>query len=85
MILQALVKEYENLAENNLVPKRGWCQAKVSYAIDLNPNGKIKENTDNPCSQNCLKQHVFPFHLINLFFSDINTRHIKDNDHAANL
>ena len=28
---------------NNLVPKRGWCQAKVSYAIDLNPNGKIKE------------------------------------------
>ena len=42
MILQALVKEYENLAENNLVP-RGWCQAKVSYAIDLNPNGKIKE------------------------------------------
>ena len=24
MILQALVKEYENLAENNLVPKRGW-------------------------------------------------------------
>ena len=43
MILQALVKEYENLAENNLVPKRGWCQAKVSYAIDLNPNGKIKE------------------------------------------
>ena len=43
MILQALVKEYENLAENNLVPKRGWCQAKISYAIDLKLNGEIKE------------------------------------------
>ena len=43
MILQALVKEYENLAENNLVPKRGWCQVKVSYAIDLNLMGKSKK------------------------------------------
>ena len=57
MILQALVKEYENLAENNLVPKRGWCQAKVSYAIDLNPNGKIKEIYPLKTEQTSGKKH----------------------------
>ena len=59
MILQALVKEYENLAENNLVPKRGWCQAKVSYAIDLNPNGKIKEIYPLKTEQTSGKKKVF--------------------------
>ena len=66
MILQALVKEYENLAENNLVPKRGWCQAKVSYAIDLNPNGKIKEIY--PLKQNRLvEKRRFFFRLRRVF------------------
>lgn len=59
MILQALVKEYENLAENNLVPKRGWCQAKVSYAIDLNPNGKIKEIYPLKTEQTSGKKKIF--------------------------
>ena len=40
MILQALVKEYENLAQKGLVSKPGWSQAKVSYAIDLNADGR---------------------------------------------
>ncbi len=43
MILQALVKEYEKLLEKDLVPKIGWCQANVSYAIDLKEDGTIKE------------------------------------------
>lgn len=42
MILQALVKEYENLAQKGLVSKPGWSQAKVSYDIDLNADGSIK-------------------------------------------
>ena len=42
MILQALVKEYGNLAQKGLVSKPGWSQAKVSYAIDLNADGSIK-------------------------------------------
>ncbi len=42
MILQALVKEYENLAQKGLVSKPGWSQAKVSYAIDLKDDGSIK-------------------------------------------
>lgn len=42
MILQALVKEYENLAQKGLVSKPGWSQAKVSYAIDLKDDGRIK-------------------------------------------
>ena len=42
MILQALVKEYENLAQKGLVSEPGWSQAKVSYAIDLKDDGSIK-------------------------------------------
>ena len=41
MILQALVKEYENLAQKGLVSKPGWSQAKVSYAIDLKDDGSV--------------------------------------------
>ena len=33
MILQALVKEYENLAQKGLVSKPGWSQAKVIYSL----------------------------------------------------
>ena len=42
MILQALAKYYENLAEEEKVPKPGWCSAKVSYQIDLSEEGDVK-------------------------------------------
>ena len=42
MILQALAKHYENLAAEGKVSKEGWCEAKVSYAIELMPDGKLK-------------------------------------------
>lgn len=42
MILQALAKHYENLAAEGKVSKEGWCEAKVSYAIELMLDGKVK-------------------------------------------
>lgn len=42
MVLQALVKQYENLAEEGKVSKRGWCSAKVSYGINLAKDGAVK-------------------------------------------
>ena len=42
MILQALAKHYENLAAEGKVSKEGWCEAKVSHAIELMPDGKVK-------------------------------------------
>lgn len=42
MILQALVQYYECLVEQNKASKLGWCQAKVSHAIELNEDGTIK-------------------------------------------
>ena len=42
MILQALVKQYENLAADNRVSREGWCEAKVSYAIDLASDGTVR-------------------------------------------
>lgn len=42
MILQALVQYYENLLKANKVSRSGWCQAKVSHAIELNEDGTIK-------------------------------------------
>lgn len=41
MILQALVRHYENLATQGKVSREGWCQAKVSYGINLSREGKI--------------------------------------------
>ena len=41
MILQALVKQYENLEKQGKVSGLGWCQAKVSYELDLSKNGEI--------------------------------------------
>ena len=49
MILQALVKEYESLAEQGKVSQPGWCQTKVSYEINLYVDGRIKQII-------CLKQ-----------------------------
>ena len=42
MILQALVKHYENLIQEEKVSKQGWCSAKVSYEIELSKEGEIK-------------------------------------------
>ena len=41
MILQALAKHYENLAEQGNVSRPGWCHAKVSYAVNLSETGEI--------------------------------------------
>lgn len=43
MILQALTSYYERLAERGLVARPGWGPAKVSYAIDLNTDGTIRQ------------------------------------------
>lgn len=42
MILQALVKYYEDLERQEKLPKQGWCQAKVSYGTNLSTDGDIK-------------------------------------------
>ena len=42
MILQALVNYYEELVKQGKAAKLGWCQAKVSHAIELNEDGTIK-------------------------------------------
>ena len=41
MILQSLVKYYENLEKQGLVSELGWCHAKVSYAINLSEDGCV--------------------------------------------
>lgn len=41
MILQALVKHYETLAEQGKVSRQGWCQAKVTYALDIDAEGRL--------------------------------------------
>lgn len=41
MILQALVKHYETLAKQGKVSRQGWCKAKVSYALDIDTEGKL--------------------------------------------
>lgn len=43
MILETLVRHYENLAKQGSVSKLGWCQAKVSYGINLTKDGTVKE------------------------------------------
>lgn len=42
MILQALVKYYEDLEKQGKISKRGWCTGKVSYGIQLSYDGKIQ-------------------------------------------
>lgn len=43
MILEALVKHYENLVEQGKVSGPGWCQEKISYGINLAKDGTVKE------------------------------------------
>ena len=44
MILQALVKRYEDLLhrEEEKVPRLGWGKAKVSFGLNLNKNGEVE-------------------------------------------
>lgn len=41
MILQALVKHYETLADKGLAARPGWCRANVSYALDIDIEGNL--------------------------------------------
>ncbi len=41
MILQALVKHYEDLLEKGEIPRPGWGTARVSYALNLDREGNI--------------------------------------------
>lgn len=41
MILQELVKHYEILVKQEKVSRPGWCQAKVSYALELDKDGVL--------------------------------------------
>ena len=41
MILQALVKAYEALAERGELEKPGWVEVKVSFALELDGQGKL--------------------------------------------
>ena len=41
MILQALAKRYQTMAENGDAPRRGWCPVGVSFALDLAENGEL--------------------------------------------
>ena len=50
MILQSLVRYYEDLLQQNdkkpvdeRIPKLGWCLAGVSYMIELKEDGTIKQ------------------------------------------
>ena len=42
MILQSLVQYYEALERRGEVAKPGWCRAKVSFALELSPEGELK-------------------------------------------
>ncbi|WP_373214616.1 type I-C CRISPR-associated protein Cas8c/Csd1 [Ruminococcus sp. 5_1_39BFAA] len=42
MILQALTEYYETLLKNGKVAKQGWCKAKVSFALNLEVDGRLK-------------------------------------------
>lgn len=41
MILQALAKRYQKMAEKGDAPRRGWCPVGVSFALDLAEDGAL--------------------------------------------
>lgn len=43
MILQALVKHYEDLVSLGKLPRAGWSQQKISYALEIDENGQLLE------------------------------------------
>ncbi|MBT9775991.1 type I-C CRISPR-associated protein Cas8c/Csd1 [Clostridium sp. MCC353] len=42
MILQSLVKYYEALEQKGEITRPGWCKVKISFALDLSEDGKLK-------------------------------------------
>lgn len=42
MIIQALVKYYESLLKQQKTVARGWCRAKVAFALELSEDGSLK-------------------------------------------
>ena len=46
MILQALVRHYEQLAAKGRLETPGWQSAKVSYALRLNESGELRAIED---------------------------------------
>ena len=42
MILKALTEYYEALVKQGEVAEEGWSQAKVSYAITIDRDGKVR-------------------------------------------
>ncbi len=59
MILQALAKHYENLAEQGNVSRPGWCHAKVSYAVNLSETGEILSITSRKVEETRGKKTVW--------------------------
>lgn len=61
MILQALVNYYETLQSAEKIAQQGWCQAKVSFALNLDEGGRLKGiislKTENTVGK---KKVVFP-------------------------
>lgn len=43
MILQALTKYYEDLAEQGRIARPGWAKTKVSYALCINQSGELEQ------------------------------------------
>lgn len=43
MILQALVRCYDALAERGQLDRPGWLEAKVSWSIELDEQGQLKQ------------------------------------------
>lgn len=42
MILQSLVQYYEALEQKGEITRPGWCIARVSFALELSPEGDLK-------------------------------------------
>ena len=43
MILQALVRYYEDLAKQGKIARLGWAKAKINYALCINEHGKLEQ------------------------------------------
>lgn len=41
MILQALVRHYEDLVSLGKLPREGWSRQKISYALEIDENGRL--------------------------------------------
>lgn len=61
MILQALTKCYEALLKKGVVPKQGWCQAKVNFILDIDVDGAL--NAVYPFEEFDAKKKLYPARL----------------------